>query len=264
MGKLYKLISKMDMKTSQIGIMVAIIMGNAPYSCYAELSQCEIYAKQRNVDMNKCHKLFRRKLSVENESKDIQSWIKKLCTDLGCDPSSLDIYHYWGKEISGGRISLEETLSSIVALVCLACDKNESSSEGTLDPKGLMTGWLENPRDKVIQERYVEKDKMIIVKDKSSLFQKISSTEKIPVFVIDDIYTGNFLGKLPGGFKNFFNRLDIYNNHKCETIFGGLFSDGNVRKHLRELNDRWKEGLAYLFILYKKNIYIIYYKKITK
>jgi hypothetical protein len=92
-------------------------------------------------------------------------------------------------------------------------------------------------------------------------WHKIALAAQSPVIVVDT-YEGNSLGKNPGGFRHFFNELNYYNGLSVMKMSGGTFFDDNIQEFLRNQAPFLNRGLGWLFVRYKREIYLICFKNV--
>ncbi|MDR1906729.1 MAG: hypothetical protein LBQ03_00710 [Puniceicoccales bacterium] len=273
----------MNMKILQIYVVAAMAMGGLHVTYASSARNGFKRIEQRNAGMSTYNILHGQELTDTAVSGDVRSWMEKLCVILSCDRSDISVYRLWG---TGGQsensLPIEDTLLSIADLI-----RSKRSDNAYLSPKEFITpdrskgnqhDWemdWGNQKDASIQKCFVKKTRefecgqqgieVIDGKEKHALaFSSISTAAKIPVLVIDSIYEGNFLGEKKGGFKNFLNQLDIYSGFYRDTIDGGLLFDDDIQGRLKIWIPCWATGMAWFFVIYQKNIYMIYYKNEKK
>ncbi|MDR1906728.1 MAG: hypothetical protein LBQ03_00705 [Puniceicoccales bacterium] len=273
MEKVYKLMNTMNMKILQICVVAAMAMGDL-HVTYASSARSGFFkrTRQQNAGME-AYNILRQELVDGTVSGDVRSWIEKLCVILNCNGSDISVYRLWGTgSQSENSLSVEDTLLSIAELIYSKRGNNSYlSPKNFITPdrlKGNQHDWEMDFHNSSIQKCFVRKTHTMntIAQNRHALFGAISTAAKVPVLVIDDIYEGNSLrdclGKWPGGFRNFFNRLNIYQDNQCKTIDGGLLFDDDIQKYLQEWIPFWEKGWAWFFVIYQGDIYMIYRGKI--
>jgi hypothetical protein len=200
-------------------------------------------------------------LSCRRPEINDHSWISKLDDIFKDKQSKVSVYCFWGAEGNqgSGSLSLDDIVSSIAALIQLKCGSNAS-----LSPKDFIRtnsvkeaiDWLDaSKQGPGIKVCYIKKATM--PSDEHPPFDKVALAAKLPVIVINDIYKGNPLGEFPGGFKDFFGQLKVYNNKECKTFSGGLFFDEEIQDQLKAWKAFCGAGMAWLFAIHQGNVYMI-------
>ncbi|MDR2371602.1 MAG: hypothetical protein LBD60_00440 [Puniceicoccales bacterium] len=269
---MYKLVSAMNVKILQINMMVAMIMGNvitnASGSLYrsllSERGGGDALRAQQDAGRTKYDMLCRKELVAESEPEDVRSWINKICGVFGCSRSEIVVYHIWAEGgLSGNEsLSLNHTLSVIAQLAKLKCDANRRflSTEAFTEKTSSMSdqpNWQRSlSQGSNVQTCYIRKGETTQA-DERTLFNQISLAARLPLVLIR-IYGGNFLGECPGGFKDYFNLIEVYNGEKCVQCPAGLFFDKNVQDSLVSWFPDWQKGSALFFVIFKGEIYGLY------